>query len=184
MRVPLLPDKFDPVMRLVLQHFQLDVMGAHGVPHWERVHRNGLLIAEHDYVDMDVLALFAMLHDSMREDDSDDPMHGHRAAKWAEELWCDGELPWLDKYRFTVLKAAIHGHNEGRVLMPARMDNDAKTIQACWDADRLDLPRVGVEPDPRFMGTVYALLPGTPDAHWNEAFDVEYPESKIDPVGA
>lgn len=27
-------------------------------------------------------------------------------------------------------------------------------VQACWDADRLDLGRVGIIPDPERMGTV------------------------------
>jgi hypothetical protein len=27
------------------------------------------------------------------------------------------------------------------------------TIQTCWDADRLDLGRVGIRPDPARMGT-------------------------------
>lgn len=179
MRIPLLPDKFDPVMRLVLQQFRLDVMGAHGVPHWERVHRNGLLIAKHDTkVDMDIVALFAMLHDARREHDGDDPMHGILGAQFAEELWTDGVIT-LDQYRFTVLKAAIAGHTEGRVLMPERDDVDAHNIQACWDADRLDLPRVGMEPNPKYLGTAYGLLPGTPEAHWNEAWNAEYPEDMI-----
>jgi uncharacterized protein len=30
------------------------------------------------------------------------------------------------------------------------------TVQACWDADRLDLGRVGVKPDPRYLCTSYA----------------------------
>ena len=30
------------------------------------------------------------------------------------------------------------------------------TIQTCWDADRLDLGRVGMMPDPRFLSTEIA----------------------------
>jgi hypothetical protein len=33
---------------------------------------------------------------------------------------------------------------------------DDPTVGACWDADRLDLPRVGVTVDPRLLSTAAA----------------------------
>ena len=52
----------------------------HGISHWKRVERNGLLLATLEcYVT--VIRLFAYLHDSCREDDSYDEEHGPRAAK-------------------------------------------------------------------------------------------------------
>lgn len=48
-----------------------------------------------------------------------------------------------------LLDYAIRHHTDGLRA------NDA-TIGACWDADRLDLGRVGISPSPEFMST----LPG------------------------
>ena len=52
----------------------------HGVSHWERVERNGLLLATPE-CDVTVIRLFAYLHDSCRENDGNDYRHGPRAAK-------------------------------------------------------------------------------------------------------
>ena len=52
----------------------------HGVSHWERVERNGLLLATPE-CDVTVIRLFAYLHDSCRENDGDDNRHGPRAAQ-------------------------------------------------------------------------------------------------------
>lgn len=32
-------------------------------------------------------------------------------------------------------------------------ESDEPTIGTCWDADRMDLPRVGIQPDPQKMST-------------------------------
>lgn len=37
--------------------------------------------------------------------------------------------------------------------------SDDPTIGACWDSDRLNLWRVGTEPDPRFLSTLQAREP-------------------------
>ena len=58
---------------------------THGLPHWERVERNGLMIATPE-CDETVIRLFAYLHDSCRENDSYDEQHGPRAAKMIESL--------------------------------------------------------------------------------------------------
>ena len=33
------------------------------------------------------------------------------------------------------------------------------TIQTCWDADRLDLGRIGIRPNPTYLGTKVARDP-------------------------
>ena len=43
------------------------------------------------------------------------------------------------------------------------------TIQACWDADRLDLGRVGIRPDPRFLCTGYARRPEVIEAAYSRS---------------
>ncbi len=35
------------------------------------------------------------------------------------------------------------------------------TVQTCWDADRLDLGRVGITPNPRWLCTACAKDPAT-----------------------
>ena len=73
------------------------------------------------------------LHDSRRFDDWEDPMHGQRAPDFAVRLHGDG-------------------HIEGD-----------RTVQACCDADRLDLARVGIRPGPGRLCTPYARRPGVID---------------------
>ena len=42
---------------------------------------------------------------------------------------------------------------------------------ACWDADRLDLLRVGIVPDPRRLCTPFARLEETIDGACKRAMD-------------
>ncbi len=44
------------------------------------------------------------------------------------------------------LAHAMRHHDRGQV-------SDDPLVGTCWDADRLDLPRVGITPDPRLMST-------------------------------
>ena len=54
----------------------------HGMQHWERVKRNGLMLAQFDpQVNKRVVVLFAYLHDCEREDDFEDEEHGIRSAE-------------------------------------------------------------------------------------------------------
>jgi uncharacterized protein len=113
----------------------------HGPGHWRRVAFNGqALAAETTGADAEVAALFALFHDAMRLNDGHDPSHGPRAATLAREL------SGLKGGHLVLLAAACDGHADGSV-------SDDPTIGVCWDADRLDLPRVGVTPDPRLMST-------------------------------
>lgn len=178
MMLPDFPDRLDEVQRRTLAQFRLDVLGTHGLPHWRRTYRNGILIAKADSkIDLEIVTLFALLHDSQRDNEYDDPMHGVFGAQFAEKLAHEGLLG-LDEERLTILKAAITDHPRGAVLEGEYWGQ--RTIQACWDADRLDLPRIGVEPDPRYLGSTYGLMPGIPEAHWEEAWNTSYPEAMIE----
>ena len=138
--------------------FQLDWRGIHGSPHWTRVRHNGLLLARRNGAKEHVVELFAFLHDVRREHDGRDRLHGERAAELACEL--NGRFFALDQDDLRLLERACrehsHGHTQGAV-----------TVQTCWDADRLDLGRVGIRPaadrmcteearDPLVMGAAYA----------------------------
>jgi uncharacterized protein len=151
-----------PETRELLRHYRLAEMlfwrlleglpdrpGIHGKEHWQRVFANavriGFLTAGADPF---VLAAFAALHDSRRESDSSDPEHGARAAALARDLAASGLLA-LRADQLDVLCDALVDHDRGLV-------SDNPTTGVCWDADRLDLPRVGIEVDPRFLSTVAA----------------------------
>lgn len=116
----------------------------HGVSHWERVDRNGQMLATPD-CDLTVIRLFAYLHDSCRVDDSYDDQHGPRAAKMIVSLR-KTLLKDLTDHQFELLQTACYLHTT------AHSTGDP-TIDVCFDADRLDLGRVGITPDPRKMAT-------------------------------
>ena len=124
--------------------FMLDWKGIHGVSHWSRVRRNGLLIAKDNGADTSVIECFSFLHDSRRFNEDSDPDHGERAAEFAFSLR-DSYVDLSDA-AFSLLVTACGGHARERY-------HDDVTIQACWDADRLDLSRVGIRPDPARMYT-------------------------------
>ena len=118
----------------------------HGELHWRTVGANGLWLAEPlDGADTLVIFLFALLHDSMRENDGRDPEHGPRAAVFAGELHAEGLLP-VTPTRLELLQHACREHTNGFV-------STDPTVGACWDADRLDLPRVWIIPDPSLLST-------------------------------
>jgi uncharacterized protein len=119
----------------------------HGPEHWTRVERIGLRLAEECGADRTVVRLFALFHDSRRENDYRDNGHGWRGARLAESL--RGNLFTLDDERMRLLVEACEGHTDGRTSADP-------TVGACWDADRLDLMRVGMYPNPKFMSTAPA----------------------------
>jgi uncharacterized protein len=116
----------------------------HGVEHWRRVERNGLMLAASTGADATVVRLFALFHDSRRINDGTDPQHGARGASLARAL--RGTLYDVSDDAFDLLQTACTYHTDGE-------RHEDPTIGTCWDADRLDLTRVGVTLDPRFMST-------------------------------
>jgi len=92
----------------------------------------------------DFIHHFALLHDCCRENESSDPDHGVRAAAFAKTLYKkEIQLPQelFDKLLFT-----LENHNRGMV-------SEDLQVGACWDADRLELGRVGIYPDAKYMST-------------------------------
>lgn len=92
--------------------------------------------------------LFGLLHDSCRENEDEDPQHGARADDFILELSERPEWP-LDAPTTHLLRHACRDHSEGFTRGPT-------LVQICWDADRLDLGRVGIIPDPKRLCTVAA----------------------------
>ena len=97
-----------------------------------------------------MVELFAFLHDSCRWNDGHDPDHGARAAEFAQSL--HGMVFALAADELAMLMDACQGHTHGRY-------SDNLTVRTCWDADRLDLGRVGIRPAPERLCTDAARDP-------------------------
>lgn len=122
----------------------------HGDHHWRCVAATGLALGSgRPDVDRALVLCFGLLHDTRRENEAVDPGHGARAASFAAELRSEGALP-LDGARFDLLAEALALHSSGQVSRDP-------TIGTCWDADRLHLPRVSIEPDHALLSTAAAL---------------------------
>ena len=138
------------LIQIIRTQFALEWTGIHGAPHWARVRENGLRLAESTGADPKVVELFAFLHDSRRLNDGHDPMHGQRAADFARML-AQEEIE-IDSIALELLVESCQGHSAGQ------MEGDI-TVLTCWDADRLDLGRVGIRPDPNLLCTEAARMP-------------------------
>ncbi len=103
---------------------------------------HGIAIGTERSADLLVVELFAFLHDSQRHKDDEDHQHGRRAAEYARSL--NTVYFELSAKRMNDLCKAIEHHSGGKV-------HDQATIQTCWDADRLDLGRVGIKPSTKFL---------------------------------
>jgi uncharacterized protein len=129
-----------PVLKtIVRKEFRLLWSGTHGAAHWARVLRNGRAIAQRCGASVRVAELFAFLHDARRWDEHEDRQHGSRSAQLAMEL--GATTLGISQEEVELLAFACRHHSEGFTEADA-------TVQACWDADRLDLWRVGTRPDP------------------------------------
>lgn len=126
----------------------------HGDTHWRSVAAVGArLIDAGEPADPLVVTLFALLHDSQRVNDGTDPQHGPRAARFAEALYSEGHL-LVTPTQLEVLVTACEDHTGG-------LPTSDPTIGVCWDADRLNLARVGKTVDPYWISTRSALDEGT-----------------------
>jgi uncharacterized protein len=128
----------------IRKEYVLPWNGRHGISHWARVRENGLRLAEKTGADPRVVELFAYLHDSKRRNERTDPGHGARAAEFVRTL--QGALIDLSEENLELLVYACAYHTDG--LTEADV-----TVQTCWDADRLDLGRVGIRPQARYLCT-------------------------------
>lgn len=151
----------------VLSRHGLDLCGIHGPAHWLRVRENGLALAVMTPgSDVAVVELFALLHDCRRQDDGRDTGHGERAAEYARHLAREGVLR-LGAARLDLLEAACAGHEHGGV-------SDVPTIGCCWDADRLDLSRLGRRPIAHLLSTRAALDVEMQEAAWRRGSGREF----------
>lgn len=138
---------YERVWKYVTEHrLHKADFSVHGPDHWRRVERNGCILATRTGADVEVVRLFAIFHDSCRLDDGYDKEHGQRGAEFAAEL--RGKLFELADEKFELLSHACIWHTDA-------LHHADSTIGTCWDADRLDLKRVGMQPDAKYMSTAF-----------------------------
>lgn len=139
-----------PLLREVSPGHHSRGRGIHGITHWARVLENGLRLAESTGANRTVVTLFAAFHDARRVNDHIDPGHGRRGAALAREM----RARWLDltNEEMDLLDYACAYHTDG-------LTEADTTVQTCWDADRLDLPRVLITIKPNRLCTAAAKTP-------------------------
>ena len=136
------------ILHTVLEDYTLPWNGFHGVAHWARVLENGLRLAEEigcRHRGGPALCRAARLPAVQRA-----PRPGARPARCGARAVASGRRissSPISTSGCCIAPALGHTHE--------RTHPDV-TIQTCWDADRLDLGRVGMMPDPRYLSTEIA----------------------------
>ena len=144
----------EKLLYVISEQFSLDLDGIHGVYHWHRVYKNALKLASYYKIESNIFMLFALFHDSKRANDNIDPSHGSRGAKYARSLQHEfSELQELSEKEFNILEYACSSHTKID-FHNSLMNNLIANI--CWDADRLDIGRVGFDVNPDYLSTDYA----------------------------
>ncbi len=125
----------------VIREAKLANSRIHGVDHWQRVERNGIFLCQHNQADQLVVQLFALFHDCKRENDYRDLEHGPRAEKYLRSI---KKFVDVTSSQFEEICVACRTHTVGTI--PGNI-----TIATCWDADRMDIGRVGIVPHEDFL---------------------------------
>jgi uncharacterized protein len=154
---------FAELLAKVLDQYRLDVNGTHGIRHWGRVLENGRRLAPLTGAELRVVELFSIFHDACRRSEKRDRDHGLRAAELVQG--CRGDID-LDDRAFALLVLACECHTRG-----PRFPCD-ETVLTCLDADRLDIPRVGLRVRPNLLFTAAGrdpvLLGWAGDRAWHD----------------
>ena len=141
---------YHALLEAVLVDYRLPPMGLHGISHWARVLEIGRRLAATNGARVQVVELFALLHDARRLNESVDHGHGLRSAQWARTL--RGSLLTLADEDFELLYYACAHHTDGQ-------RHTDVTVGTCWDSDRLDLSRAGIRPHLKYLCTESARDP-------------------------
>ncbi len=132
------------LIKTVISQLTIDWRGIHGITHWARVLHIGLYLAKMNGANPKVVQLFALFHDSKRMTEGGDPDHGPRAAQFVMSL--HERLFKLGGNELHLLVEACRNHTSSA-------DHENMTVKTCFDADRLDLGRVGIRPDKLLLCT-------------------------------
>jgi uncharacterized protein len=146
--------EFDRIRSAILNQFAMPINSIHGPDHWVRVELIGVRLVPATGADVGLIQLFSVFHDACRVNEAIDNGHGRRGADLVRRM--RGDIPFLDETRFNCLIAACEHHTEGKL-------SGDPTIGTCWDADRLDLTRIGIRPKAGFLSTAAAKDPAMID---------------------
>ncbi len=139
------------IIKKIFNDFELNLTQSHhGIYHWARVIQNGRLIAEQNKANINVIIAFAFFHDCQRMNEESDPDHGLRGGTYM--LKFENQLN-LSKEEISKVFEACEGHTD-------IIHHHDKDISTCWDADRLDLMRVGIYPNPQKLNNEAAKNAG------------------------
>lgn len=134
-------------LSLVRKNLHVSIDGIHGIRHWERVYRIGSVLSNRTGADLQVVQAFAWVHDARRFTDGSDPGHGKRGAIFARQI--NDRFLHLTQDQLNILSIACKSHSGGDTT-------EDPTVGTCWDADRLDLARLSIEPDVGMLSTAAA----------------------------
>lgn len=134
----------------------------HGYSHFLRVKHNILLLGNSYKLEQSNLELFAFYHDILRFNDGDDPDHGKRGSELFKK---NTELNIQKKRGLFISQEMIEKICFACENHTTMLRSGDKLIDICFDADRLDLMRIGVKPDPSKMATHIG-------AHYAENYEV------------
>ena len=101
---------------------------------------NGKLLAKTEGANSKVVHYFGLFHDMARINEYTDDGHGLRSATLLKSLG-GAEFLKLTDDEFAELFDAMALHSD-------HQPTGTITQKVCWDADRLDLWRIGIMPDP------------------------------------
>ena len=150
---------------------RIDWLGKHGVRHWARVYEIGMRLSAKTGAQRQVIELFALFHDARRFNEHTDPQHGPRGARLARDLR-PTFFPHLDEPEFSLLFQACSLHTSAD-------NHEDITLQTCFDADRLDLGRVGIVPDPHLLCTAGARTPQMIDWAYRRSIEGVVPDNPL-----
>jgi len=144
--------QYQELLNIIKQDFKLNLYGYHGIYHWQRVFLNTQKLAKYYNVQSEVFELFSILHDSKRENEHLDINHGKRASEFVKKL-IEEKYIKLNTRDEEQLIYACANHTKPDVTNP--FYNDI-IVQICFDADKMDIGRVGIVPDEKYFLTQYA----------------------------
>lgn len=131
-----------PIVMDIIEQYRFHLLDSeHGLIHWARVLNNGLLLAEQNGADPDIIIAFSLFHDCRRENEMDDPEHGPRGATLLR--YYAGQVN-LTPEALNAAATACEGHTH-------ILHSDDINVATCWDADRLDLMRVHIYPEIHYL---------------------------------
>ncbi|MEH6454161.1 MAG: hypothetical protein V7782_14110 [Psychromonas sp.] len=117
---------------------------VNGPEHWKRVWQNAQLLIPITHANATVVELFCFLHDCCRIHAGHEPEHGHAAERFIQQH--EKEFSFLDETEYQLLLTACGEHTHLN-------RSEDMTIATCWDANRLDLGRLGISPKAQFLMT-------------------------------